>query len=74
MVALLNQVNDNQSVGIVRYGSTSFQDAIDLLTRGVIDLSPLVTKTFPIEHSAKAFHALKAQSDIKIVIFSQNVD
>lgn len=61
------------SSGTVRYSSRSFDDAVDLLARNLIDLSPLVTSTFPIERSAEAFQALKAQDDIKIVILSTEV-
>lgn len=57
--------------GTLRYTTRCFEDAIDLLNRGLISLKPLVTKTYPLEQSETAFKAVKAGEEIKIVIMNQ---
>lgn len=57
--------------GSLRYTTHCFEDAIDLLSRGLVDLKPLVTKTFPLKESETAFKAVKAGSEVKIVIMNQ---
>lgn len=58
-------------VGSLRYSTDCFEHAVDLLARGMVDLQPLVTKTFPLKDSEAAFKAVKAGSEIKIVIMNQ---
>lgn len=58
-------------VGTLRYSAGCFEDAIDLVSRGLVDLKPLVTKTFPLKESEAAFQAVKAGSEVKIVIMNQ---
>lgn len=58
-------------IGTLRYTGGCFQDGIDLLERGLVDLAPLITKTFPLGESEAAFKAVKAGDEIKIVIMNQ---
>jgi D-xylulose reductase len=57
--------------GTLRYTTRCFEDAIDLLDRGLVSLKPLVTRTFPLAESEAAFKAVKAGEEIKIVIMNQ---
>ena len=57
--------------GTLRYTTRCFEDAIDLLDRGLVSLKPLVTKTYPLAQSEMAFKAVKAGEEIKIVIMNQ---
>ncbi|KAH7311439.1 xylitol dehydrogenase [Stachybotrys elegans] len=57
--------------GTVRYTPGCYADAIDLLSRGLIDLKPLITSTYPLTKCVEAFEAQHARKDIKIVIMNQ---
>lgn len=57
--------------GTLRYTTRCFEDAIDLLDRGLVSLKPLVTKTFSLAESETAFKAVKGGEEIKIVIMNQ---
>jgi D-xylulose reductase len=57
--------------GTLRYTTRCFEDAIDLLDRGIVSLKPLVTKTYPLAESEMAFKAVKVGDEIKIVIMNQ---
>lgn len=54
--------------GTVRHSPGSFEKAIDLLARGLVDLSDFVTATYSIEKSKDAFDAVRAGKDIKVLI------
>jgi D-xylulose reductase len=58
-------------IGTLRYTAQCFQDGIDLLERGLVDLAPLITRTFPLGESEAAFKAVKAGEEVKIVIMNQ---
>lgn len=58
-------------VGITRYTSTCFPSAIDMLSRGVVDLSQLITKTFPMTKSLEALEAVRSGKEIKVIIKNQ---
>ena len=58
-------------IGTLRYGPRCFEDGIDFLERGLMDLKPLITKTFPLGESEEAFKAVKSGKEIKIVIMNQ---
>lgn len=60
-------------MGITRYTASCFPDAIDLLRRGVVDLKPLITKTFPLSQSQEAFECVASAEEIKVVIRNQDV-
>ncbi|KFA71081.1 hypothetical protein S40288_05512, partial [Stachybotrys chartarum IBT 40288] len=57
--------------GTVRYTPGCYADAISLLSRGLVDLKPLITSTYPLTKCAEAFEAQHARKDIKIVIMNQ---
>lgn len=56
--------------GSLRYTTGCFEDAIDLLDRGEIDLKPIITATFPLARSEEAFKAVQDGSEIKVVVLS----
>ncbi|KIR69635.1 xylitol dehydrogenase [Cryptococcus bacillisporus CA1873] len=58
-------------MGITRYTASCFPSALDLLSRGVVDVKQLITKTFPLTQSTEAFEAVAAGQDIKVVIKNQ---
>ncbi|WVR07256.1 hypothetical protein IAU60_004297 [Kwoniella sp. DSM 27419] len=58
-------------LGTLRYTNRCFEDGIDLLSRGLVSLKPLITKTFPLQQSEDAFKAVKSGAEIKIVIMNQ---
>lgn len=57
--------------GTVRYGPGTFEDAIDLLARGKIDIAPLITATYPLTKIQDALAAQIAREGIKIVLMNQ---
>lgn len=57
--------------GLTRYTASCFPSAIDLLSRGVVDLKQLITKEYPLSQSAEAFEAVRAGNDIKVIIRNQ---
>lgn len=61
-------------IGTLRYGTNCFQDGIDLIERGLIDIKPLITKTYPLDESVDAFKAVKTGQEIKIVIMNQGTE
>ncbi|WVN90741.1 uncharacterized protein L203_105983 [Cryptococcus depauperatus CBS 7841] len=58
-------------MGITRYTASCFPSALDMLSRGVVNVKPLITKCFPLTHSTNAFEAVAAGGDIKVVIKNQ---
>lgn len=58
-------------MGITRYTASCFPSALDLLSRGVVDVKQLITKSFPLTQSTEAFEAVAAGQDIKVVIKNQ---
>ncbi|KAF2102093.1 GroES-like protein [Rhizodiscina lignyota] len=58
-------------VGTVRYTPGCFEDAVDLVDRKLVDVSPLVTSTYPLTKTQDAFEAQSRRGDIKIVIMNQ---
>lgn len=59
--------------GVTRYTASCFPSAIDLLSRGVVDLKQLITKTFPLSQSKEAFEAVRAGNDIKVIVKNQEM-
>jgi threonine dehydrogenase-like Zn-dependent dehydrogenase len=57
--------------GTVSYGWGCFEEAIDLINRKLVDLSPMITATYPLTKSQEAFEAQHRRSDIKIIIMNQ---
>ena len=57
--------------GLTRYTASCFPSAIDLLSRGVVDLQQLITKTFPLTQSRDAFEAVRSGEQIKVIIKNQ---
>jgi D-xylulose reductase len=59
------------TTGTVRFTPGCYADAIDLISRGKVDLKPLITSTYPLTKASDAFVAQHARKDIKIVIMNQ---
>lgn len=59
--------------GITRYTASCFPSAIEMLARGVVDIAPLITATFPMSRARDAFEAVAAGNDIKVIIRNQEV-
>ncbi|KAF4877880.1 D-xylulose reductase A [Colletotrichum siamense] len=57
--------------GTVRYTPGCFADAISLLERNLVNLTPLITSTYPLTEAYKAFEAQHSRKDIKIIIWNQ---
>ncbi|KAJ5642852.1 uncharacterized protein N7484_005359 [Penicillium longicatenatum] len=57
--------------GTVRFTPGCYGDAIDLVSRGKVDLRSLITSTYPLTRASDAFVAQHARKDIKIVIMNQ---
>jgi D-xylulose reductase len=57
--------------GITRYTASCFPSAIDLLSRGVVNLKQLITITFPLSKSADALEAVASGKQIKVIIKNQ---
>ncbi|CAK7206718.1 hypothetical protein SEUCBS139899_009524 [Sporothrix eucalyptigena] len=70
-IALTNKELDVR--GITRYTASCFPSAIEMLDRGVVDLAPLITATYPLSQSKDAFEAVAASNDIKVIIKNQEV-
>lgn len=49
--------------GAWRYGSGDYPMSIDLVARGLVDLKPLLTHTFPFEEALEAFELTRAGKD-----------
>ncbi|KAK8861612.1 hypothetical protein IAR55_002435 [Kwoniella newhampshirensis] len=58
-------------MGITRYTASCFPSALDMLSRGVVDLKPLITSTYPLTRSQDAFEAVVAGGDMKVIIKNQ---
>ena len=58
-------------LGITRYTASCFPSAIDLLSRGMVDLKQLITKTFPLTQSLDAFEAVRSGREIKVIVKNQ---
>ena len=70
-VALTNKELDVR--GITRYTASCFPSAIEMLSRGVVDLAPLITATYPLSRAKDALEAVAAGNDIKVIIKNQEV-
>ena len=46
-------------IGNLSYDRAAWNDVVDLLGRGLVDLGPLVTHRFPVERFADAFDLLE---------------
>ncbi|GFZ42522.1 Probable D-xylulose reductase A, partial [Saitozyma sp. JCM 24511] len=57
--------------GITRYTASCFPSAIDMLSRGVVDLKQLITIKFPLTKSAEAFEAVASGKQIKVIVKNQ---
>jgi D-xylulose reductase len=58
--------------GSFRYGSGDYSLAVDLVSRGVIDVKKLITDTVKFEDAEEAFKNVKAGNGIKILIAGPN--
>lgn len=58
-------------IGSLRYTAGCFEDGIDLLKRGLVDLKPLISKTYPMTKAEEALKARGSGELIKIVIMNQ---
>ncbi|WVQ93449.1 hypothetical protein IAU59_000523 [Kwoniella sp. CBS 9459] len=58
-------------MGITRYTASCFPSALDLLSRGVVDVKQLITRTFPLTQSKDAFEAVAAGGDLKVIVKNQ---
>ncbi|WVQ79148.1 hypothetical protein IAT38_001244 [Cryptococcus sp. DSM 104549] len=58
-------------MGITRYTASCFPSALDMLSRGVVDVKQLITKKFPLTESKDAFEAVAAGGDVKVIIKNQ---
>jgi D-xylulose reductase len=70
VVVVVRHAADSQ--GITRYTSSCFPSAIDLLSRGVVDLKQLITKSFPMSQSKDAFDAVASGREIKVIVRNQD--
>ncbi|KAI1324501.1 GroES-like protein [Xylariaceae sp. FL0255] len=68
-IAVTNK--DLEVRGLTRYTADSFPSAIDLLTRGVVNLKPLITTTFPLSRAQDAFEAVASGNEMKVIIKNQ---
>ena len=59
--------------GITRYTASCFPSAIDMLSRGVVDLKPLITAIFPLSRAKEALEAVASGKEIKVLIKNQEV-
>jgi hypothetical protein len=59
------------AVGITRYTASCFPSAIDMLSRGVVDLKQLITIKFRLTKSAEAFEAVASGKQIKVIVKNQ---
>ncbi|KAG2416524.1 hypothetical protein HFD88_007739 [Aspergillus terreus] len=71
MVAVTNKELDVR--GITRYTASCFPSAIDLLSRGVVDLKPLITAQFPLSRAKEAFEAVTSGKEMKVIIKNQEI-
>jgi D-xylulose reductase len=58
--------------GSFRYGSGDYRLAVDLVSRGVIDIKKLITGTVKFEEAENAFKSVKAGEGIKVLIAGPN--
>lgn len=58
--------------GSFRYGSGDYSLAVDLVSRGVIDVKKLITGTVKFEDAEEAFKSVKAGKGIKVLIAGPN--
>jgi D-xylulose reductase len=68
---ILSLANYYHHAGTVSYSWGCFEEAIDLINRKLVDLSPMITATYPLTKSQEAFEAQHRRSDIKIIIMNQ---
>jgi D-xylulose reductase len=61
-------------IGVIRYSAGSFQDALDLVERKLVDLRPFVTKRLPLTKTKDAIEELKNGEEVKIVIYNNLAD
>ncbi|KAL2811093.1 chaperonin 10-like protein [Aspergillus granulosus] len=64
-------VKDLNIKGTVRFTPGCYADAIDLVSRGKVDLKSLITAVYPLTRANDAFAAQHARKDIKIIIMNQ---
>lgn len=57
--------------GTVRYTPGCFEDSVDLIDRGLVNVKPLVTATYPLAKTQEAFEAQHSRDHIKIVVMLQ---
>jgi D-xylulose reductase len=59
--------------GITRYTSVCFPSALDMLSRGVVDVKSMITSSFPLSQSQQAFEAVAGGKELKVIIRNQEV-
>ncbi|KAL4933997.1 chaperonin 10-like protein [Aspergillus undulatus] len=57
--------------GTVRFTPACYEEAIDLVRRGKVDLEPLITAKYPLTRAGEAFEAQSKRKDVKFVILNQ---
>lgn len=57
--------------GSLRYTAGCFEDAIDLIAKGDVDVKSLVSRTVPLSRVLDAFEAFASKQEIKVVIMNQ---
>ena len=58
------------AVGVLRYNLGCFEDALDFLERGAVNLDELVTDEFYLADAEQAFMAVRDRKGIKNVVWS----
>jgi L-iditol 2-dehydrogenase len=56
------------TIALVRRMNRVYERAIDLVARGRVDLSGLVTEAYPLGRVAEAFDAAEKRTGIKVVV------
>jgi D-xylulose reductase len=69
--ALTSNTRAKLMTGITRYTASCFPSAIDMLARGVVDLKPLITVTYPLTKAKEALEAVRSGKQIKVIIYNQ---
>lgn len=57
-------------LGTVSFGPGAFEEAIDLMSRKAVDVTPMITSTYPLSQAQEAFEAQANRKDIKIIILN----
>ena len=58
-------------MGITRVTSKCFHRALDMISRGVVDLKSIITASYPLAESQQAFEAVEGGRELKVIIRNQ---